>query len=95
MKKEELLELKKLLCYYYEQTPKKIRSSVMMVGMIDVFTTSYALINLFDGNEEGDVIIKSLLASGVTTGILAWLIKEQISLINNSKEEKVKQKIRK
>ena len=95
MKKEDLLELKRLLCYYYEQTPKKLSSSVVMVGAIDVFTASYALINLFNGNEEEDVIIKSLLASGATTGILAWLIKEQISLINNSKEEKVKQKIRK
>ena len=95
MKKEDLLELKRLLCYYYEKTPKKLSSSVVMVGAIDVFTASYALINLFNGNEEEDVIIKSLLASGATTGILAWLIKEQISLINNSKEEKVKQKIRK
>ena len=95
MKKEDLLELKRLLCYYYEQTLKKLSSLVVMVGAIDVFTASYALINLFNGNEEEDVIIKSLLASGATTGILAWLIKEQISLINNSKEEKVKQKIRK
>lgn len=88
MNKEQLITMKKLLCTYYKQTPRKLRTSIATVGAIDITTIISACYSLFENNQDFDVIIKSLLASGVTTGILIGLIACQISLINEDNKNK-------
>ncbi|MGM9878953.1 MAG: hypothetical protein ACI31R_02895 [Bacilli bacterium] len=90
MNKEELKKLKELLITYYKQTPRKLKTSITTIGTLDISFIILACYSLLEDNQDFDIIIKSLLASGVTSGILIGLIACQIDIINekNSKSKK-------
>lgn len=91
MKKEQLQNLKDILCTYYKETPRKLKTSIATVGCIDISTIALAFHSLIEENQDIDIIIKSLIASGITTGILVSLIAYQIEIINeNNKKHKKK-----
>lgn len=95
MNKGQLITLKKLLCEYYKKTPRKLKTSTLTVGIIDAFSVTSTFYILFENSSDFDLIIKSLLTSGVATGTLIGLITCQKNIKkeeNNQNKNKVRKR---
>lgn len=85
--KEQLLKIKKLYQTLDEKIPNNKKMSIAMTGGINSITIIYSIYSLIMTDLDTEIIIKSLIASGITTGILITLILHYIESYN---EEKVK-----
>lgn len=95
MKKEQLQNLKDILCTYYKEKPRKLKTSITTVGFINISTIALALHSLIEESQDIDIIIKSLIASGITTAILISLIAYQTETINENNNKSKKKVLKK
>lgn len=92
MKKEQLLNIKRLLELLNKKVPEKRKNSLILASSINTTNILFCIYSLIETDIELQIIIKSLLASGVTTGFIIFLLVEYLKL-DNEKEDKNKIKV--
>lgn len=84
--KKELVSIKKVLNELNETIPQKTKNSLVLASTIDVTSMIFSIYNLIETDIETQVIIKSLLASGITTSFIIILLIHYINLDNEKQK---------
>lgn len=92
--KEQLQSLKKLLLVIKDEMPFRKKSSIVMIGSIDISVFVFSLLEMFKDDKDFELIIEGLVASGLTFSFIVLIIYNYAVFSSEEERNSCKKRIR-